>query len=115
MNRAPAATWRWYRAVRAGSPITSGAGRVRVDGPRRTGCEAGDRQRTREDLPLRLVAHHRLRLRELEPSHGLELVIVIGEVAPGRFHQEVVDRLVDAPAGPHERVPDVTDRSHDAD
>ena len=46
---------------------------------------------------------------------GLELVVVVRQVAARRLHEEVVDGLVDAAAAAHEPVVDVADRSHDAD
>ena len=50
----------------------------------------------------------------VEPAHILELVVVVGEVAPRRLHQVVVHGLVDAAAVAHEAVVDVADGVEDA-
>ena len=49
-----------------------------------------------DERPLGLEGEQGLRLARTDPAHLLELVVVAGEVAAGRLHQEVVHRLVDA-------------------
>ena len=71
--------------------------------------------RPRDEGALGLEGQHRRRGVEPDPADLVELVVVTGQVAADRVHQEVVDGLVDARAGLDEGVLDRIERSADPD
>ena len=66
--------------------------------------------RPADERPLGLEGQQRRRLVEGDPAHLVELVVVAGEVAADRLHQEVVDGLVDPGAPLDEPVLDRIER-----
>src|SRR5438552_6811578 len=57
--------------------------------------------RLAQDSPLGGIGGSAGRLRGREPPDFLHLVVVLGDVAPGRFHQEEGHPLAHALAAPH--------------
>jgi hypothetical protein len=80
-------------------------------GGRRGEC----RSRPGDETAFRLEGQHRGGLAEPDPADLVELVVMTGQVAADRLHQEVVDRLVDSRAGLDEPVLDRIEDTGDAD
>ena len=121
IRRAPSSRWRSVSGVRW--TVGSSASVTIRSPPTASPPAGGDAmtapsiicRRARHERPLGLEGQHRRRLGEGDPANLLELVIVVGEVAAGRLHQEVVDRLVDALARLDEPVLDRVERPGDPD
>jgi hypothetical protein len=68
-----------------------------------------------DEGPLRLEAQQAGRLVEADPANLIELMVVALQVATDRFHQEVVDSLVDPRAALDEPVFDRVEDIRDPD
>src|SRR5205809_1169729 len=130
ISRAPRATWRSWSGVSwsVWSEVSVIVGPGSAPAHRRAGGRPdhrGRRPRRRarvDDLgrlgdqrPLGLEREQAGGLVERDPTNLVELVVVAGEVAADRLHQEVVDRLVDAAAALDEPVLDRLELVGDAD
>src|SRR5688500_815207 len=118
MIRAPRAVWRSLSGVTwtlaSAVSVTSGAlaggggsaGRIgairKVPGSLRPGRIQRPRGAS-DERPLGLERQRVPGVVEADPANRLELVVVAGEVAADRFHQEVMHGLVDPDAALHER------------
>src|SRR5689334_22810242 len=107
ISRAPSATWRSRSGVSCSAGAASviavaasdatergfrGGPAVRSGGPDgRPGID--DLGRLRDERPLGLERQQVTGLIEADPAHLVELVVVAGQVAPGRLHEEIVDGL----------------------
>ena len=123
MSRAPRARWRSSSGVVDGPsrrwPVRPRA-QVRPNRPGSRPMPRARRSATRSAArstraALGLEGQDPAGLGQVEPAHLVELVVVTGEVAAGRLHQEVEDRLVDARAALDERVADRVERLDDPD
>ena len=119
MSRAPSSRWVSVSGVTwTGGSSASVTAPPRRDRRRLPGVVRGSGQlggRPRDEVALGLEGQHRGRGVEPDPADLVELVVVTGEVAADRIHQEVVDRLVDARPGLDERVLDRIEGSADPD
>ena len=100
--------------ARPGAPVAGAArGRRPASRPRRrsTICAAARATSARSVSNV----SRRWRLGEADPADLLELVVVAGEVAADRLHQEVVDGLVDPRPALDEPVLDRVERAGDPD
>ena len=129
MSFAPRARWRSSSGV-----VWTGWSTISVIGVRAAGRRPSDRRSRlppagtprrarlaeplggpRDEGPLRLEGQDAGGVGEREPADLVELVVVVGQVAPDRLHQEVVDGLVDPRAALDERVVDRVERLRDPD
>ena len=126
ISRAPSSRWVSVRGVTwTGGSSVSVTARPRRRRSRRAGrrptrrlAPSGSGElggRPRDEGALGLEGQHRGRGVEPDPADLVELVVVTGQVAADRVHQEVVDGLVDARAGLDEGVLDRIERSADPD
>ena len=122
ISRAPSARCasvsgvRWIGgSSRVGHDGRLGGGARPSAADRRPGASLEHGRGVRDEGPLGLEGQHRGGRVERDPADLVELVVVPGEVAAGRLHQEVVDGLVDARPRLDEPVLDRVERAGDPD